>query len=68
MPPTIVAGVPVVVFLVGMILVEGFTITYMWQRRASLSDIRMHGSDGHYPFQSFVRIVFYTLVGGFGIM
>ncbi|KAJ8074972.1 hypothetical protein PM082_019299 [Marasmius tenuissimus] len=66
--PTSVTGVTVVLLLVLMILVECYTISYLWHRRRSCRDLRVNGSDGHYPFQSFVRMVFYTLVGGLGIV
>ncbi|KAI3614018.1 hypothetical protein WG66_010831 [Moniliophthora roreri] len=61
-------GVTVVLMLIAMILMEFFTISRLWHRRKNCTDIRVNGSDGHYPLQSFIRITVYTLIGGLGIV
>ncbi|ESK88591.1 hypothetical protein Moror_3117 [Moniliophthora roreri MCA 2997] len=66
--PTTVTGVTVVLMLIAMILMEFYTISYLWHRRKSCRDVRVNGSDGHYPFQSFIRVTLYTLIGGLGIV
>ncbi|ESK80732.1 hypothetical protein Moror_2973 [Moniliophthora roreri MCA 2997] len=66
--PTTAVGVTVVLMLIAMILMEFFTISRLWHRRKNCTDIRVNGSDGHYPLQSFIRITVYTLIGGLGIV
>jgi len=66
--PTTSTGVTVVLFLVFMIILELYTMYYLWRRRSAFQELRRRGSGPIFPFPLFVRVGIYTFAGGFGII
>ncbi|KAJ4480062.1 hypothetical protein J3R30DRAFT_2573018 [Lentinula aciculospora] len=67
--PSIVTGVSVVVLVVMMILLELYTVYYLWRARSIFRDLRRRCQCGPiFPFALFVRVGIYTLLGGFAII
>ncbi|KAF9027267.1 hypothetical protein BDP27DRAFT_1350674 [Rhodocollybia butyracea] len=60
--PPAVTGVTVITFVVIMIMVELYTIYYLWRRRTVFREARRHGVGPIFPFKLFIRVGIYTLV------